>query len=243
MRSKFRVGRRWLLPRIGLASLPARFLKERSQRDHIQQIGFEALQGSESVIDCARLIAVTSEESGLQWPAQEFFRDERQKKCADKLPIGKPDAGIRITALERQYVYQNGPRALEEDVQRGCVLQCPTGVDGLVRKAQSELGCGAPLPGCPLPRIRNGIDARMFEPKLSGQCRQIRVRLDNLGWDQIAAALQRLAQGRRKKGTGLFDRRGIDAAEGMSWREMELARRIAESRLQRNPFTWAVKVG
>ena len=83
----------------------------------------------------------------------------------------------------------------------------------------------------------------MFEPKLSGQCRQIRVRLDNLGWDQIAAALQRLAQGRRKKDTGLFDRRGIDAAEGMSWREMELARRIAESRLQRNPFTWAVKVG
>ena len=141
-------------------------LEDRGQRDHIQQIGVHPLPERQGLVKLAG--SYPSRAKRVAWSGQlKFGRRQRQQKRAHELAVSQPDTGMRIAALERQHIHENGPRAGKENVERGGVFQGPACGDGVAGHAQSEFGGGAPLGGGPLPWVADGIDAWMFQPKLA----------------------------------------------------------------------------
>ncbi len=172
------------------------------------------------------LQAVAAEEAEGERPIKEAVHQQREQEGADVLPVGEPDGGVgiaarRIAAFEGENVDEDGAGAEEEDVERGGVLEDPTGGDGLVAEVEGEVGGGEPLRRDPLPRVGGDGDSGMAEDEL-------RAGVVDGGGDEIAALLHGLAEGGFEKIEHFGARGGGDAADGQLAFKAERAGGIAE---------------
>jgi len=141
-------------------------------------------------------------------------------------------------ASQGQHVHQNRPAPLKTMFSGVASFRVqPARMPG--PQAAAELGGGAPLPGGPLPRIGDGIDARMAHQS-SPAARRFPVAQSRSKSNR--AALQGLSQRRCEKGTRLSTAAG-KWTQSNGWGELELARRIAKGRLQPERLTTILRVG